>query len=247
MAISIILSYSLNTPLLSGACEGIMTNQRLTNSATAYTLTDSSIIHESPFIETDGLLIYKEECKNPEFLNSSFFISLFGETVTIDHYVLLFPDTETLTEYANSLVSYHAKITEGPGRWPDDFCEDGDLFSEDLGMYFLSALMPSGVIIVLVAPDIPDEKLDCLYKQKGANAVHHVAIRVDDIYTAAQAWEKKGFRPLSVTPQNDGSLCQWFLSNEVGQIVEIISRPSAGKETFSCENIVGLRLSELEA
>ncbi len=224
-----------------------MKNHLLTNSAAAYMLTDSSIIQESPFVETDGLLIYKEECKNPEFLNSSLFISLFGETVAVDHYVLLFSNRETLTEYANSLTNYDAKITEGPGRWPDDFCEEGNLLSENLGMYFLSALMPSGMIIVLLAPDTPDEKLDCLYREKGVNAVHHVAIRVDDIYAAAEAWEKKGFKPLSVNPQNDGSLCQWFLSNQVGQIVEIISRPSAGKETFSCENIVGLRLSELEA
>ncbi|MHC5738062.1 VOC family protein [Nostoc sp.] len=114
-------------------------------------------------------------------------------------------------------------------------------------MYFLSALMPSGMILVLLAPNAPDEQIASLFQEQGFNTVHHVAIIVDDIYAAAEVWQNKGFIPLSMTPQEDGSLCQWFFRNWAGQIIELISRQWMGKETFSCENIAGLRLSELAA
>ncbi|MDZ7966717.1 MAG: hypothetical protein RM368_17360 [Nostoc sp. DedSLP03] len=212
-----------------------------------FNLAKTSMNQESPFVENDGLLLYKDRCKTPEFLNSSFCIHLFDERVIVDHYVLLFPDSEALTDYAKALINYDAKITEGPGKWPDDFCPEQNLLPEDASMYFLSALMPSGMILVLLAPNAPDEQIANLFQQQGFNTVHHVAILVDDIYTAAEVWQKKGFIPLSLTPQEDDSLCQWFFRNWAGQIIELICRQCMGKETFSCENIAGLRLSELAA
>ncbi|MHC0062625.1 VOC family protein [Nostoc sp. UIC 10890] len=224
-----------------------MSNNLPAEAAKGFNLAETSMRKESPFVETDGLLLYKEECKTPEFLNSSFCIDIFGEPVVVDHYVLLFPNSETLTEYATTLIKHDAKITEGPGKWPDDFCPEQSLLPEDAGMYFLSALMPSGMILVLLAPNAPDEQIANLFHEQGFNTVHHVAILVDDIYAAAEVWQKKGFVPLSMTPQEDGSLCQWFFRNWAGQIIELICRRWIGKETFSCENIAGLRLSELAA
>jgi hypothetical protein len=113
-------------------------------------------------------------------------------------------------------------------------------------MYFLSVLMPSGGILVLDAPHAPNDQLDRLLQERGLNAVHHVALRVNDIDTAAEIWRNKGFMPLSATPQNDGCLCQWFLRNQTGQIVELICRYCEGSATFSCQNSTGLRLSEKE-
>lgn len=224
-----------------------MSNNLPAEAAKSFNLAETSMSKESPFVETDGLLLYKEECKTPEFLNSSFCIDIFGEPVVVDHYVLLFPNSETLTEYATTLIKHDAKITEGPGKWPDDFCPEQSLLPEDASMYFLSALMPSGMILVLLAPNTPDEQIASLFHEQGFNTVHHVAILVDDIYAGAEMWQKKGFVPLSMTPQEDGSLCQWFFRNWAGQIIELICRRWIGKETFSCENIAGLRLSELAA
>ncbi|WP_026735783.1 VOC family protein [Fischerella sp. PCC 9605] len=221
-----------------------MSNHHLTNSAIGDNTTNFSKTKRSPFIETNGLLFYKQECKTPEFLNSSAVITLFGEAVVVDHYVLLFPDPDTLIDYANALVNYGAKITEGPGTFPENFCTDRKILPEDLWIFYLSSLIPSGVIVSLAAPHAPNDDLDRLLKKYGDNAVHHVAIRVDDIYAAAEVWQKKGFIPLSRNPQDDGCLCQWFLRNWAGQIVELIHRRSEGRQTFSCENIAGLRLCE---
>ena len=223
-----------------------MKNHHLAVSETGYNLADTSTAKESPFVfvEAEGLLKYKEGCQRPEFLNSSSVIKLFSETVTVDHFVLMFPHPETLTDYADALVSYGAQIIEGPGLWPYDFCPDMELFPKDLSMYFFSALMLSGGIIVLAAPQAPNDQIDRLLKERGTNAVHHVAIRVNNIYTAAKAWQKKGFIPLSRNPQDDGSLCQWFFHNWAGQIIELIRRKSENIKTFSCQNIAGLRLSE---
>lgn len=203
-------------------------------------------IGESPFVETNGLLFYKQECKSPQFLNSSLSIELFGEAVVVDHFVLLFSNLDTLTDYAHILVEYGAQIVEGLGKWPQEFCPNLNRFPEDLSMYFLSVLMPSGGILVLDAPHAPNDQLDRLLQERGLNAVHHVALRVDDVNTAAEVWQKKGFMPLSATPQNDGCLCQWFLYNQAGQIVELICRYCEGSATFSCQNSTGLRLSEQE-
>ncbi len=111
-------------------------------------------------------------------------------------------------------------------------------------MYFLSTLMPPCGIIVLAAPHASNAQLDHLLQERGLNAVHHVALRVNNIDRAAEVWRKKGFMPLSATPQNDGCLCQWLFSNQAGQMIELICRQCGSETTFSCQNIAGLRLSE---
>lgn len=218
----------------------------MTDFVTTKTSATNITIGESPFVETNGLLFYKQECKSTQFLNSSFTMALFGEAVVVDHFVLLFSNLDTLTDYAHILVEYGAQIVEGLGKWPQEFCPNLNRFPDDLSMYFLSVLMPSGGILVLDAPHAPNDQLDRLLQERGLNAVHHVALRVDDVNTAAEVWQKKGFMPLSATPQNDGCLCQWFLCNQAGQIVELICRYCEGSATFSCQNSTGLRLSEQE-
>jgi hypothetical protein len=218
----------------------------MTDFASDRTLANPVAIHESPLIEINGLLFYKEECKTPQFLNSSFATTLFDEGVVVDHFVLLFSDSESLTHYAHALIEYGAQAIEGPGQWPQDFCPNQDLFPGDLSIYFRSLLMPSGGIIGLAAPHAPNDQLDRLLQERGLNAVHHVAIRVNDVDTAAEVWRRKGFIPMSAIPQNDGCLCQWFFSNQVGQIVELICRQCEGSATLSCRNSTGLRLSEEE-
>ncbi len=203
-------------------------------------------IRESPFIEINGLLFYKQECKTPAFLNSSFVTIIFGEAVVIDHFVLLLSNLETLTDYAHALFEYGAQIIEGVGKWPQDFCPNQSSFPDDLSMYFLSVLMPSGGILVLAAPHALNDQLDRLLHERGLNAVHHVALRVNDLDTAAELWRKKGFMPLSATPQNDACLYQWLFSNRAGQMVELICRQCGGEATFSCQNIANLRLCEEE-
>ena len=51
----------------------IMNNNLPADTTKGFNLVEGSINKELPFVETDGLLLYKEECKTPEFLNSSFF------------------------------------------------------------------------------------------------------------------------------------------------------------------------------
>jgi len=218
----------------------------MTNFAIDRTSANTLPINESPFTEINGLLFYKEDCKTPQFLNSSFVTTLFGEAVVVDHFVLLFSNLETLTDYTHALIEYGAQIIEGLGEWPQEFCPKQEPLPDDLSMYFLSALMPSGGIIVVAAPHAPNDQLDRLLQERGFNAVHHVALRVNDVDTAAEVWQRKGFIPLSATPQNNGSFYQWLFSNRAGPMEELICRPCQGEANFSCKNISGLRLSEDE-
>nr|WP_290225712.1 hypothetical protein [Trichocoleus desertorum] len=208
------------------------------------TSAQSQTIHEPPFVEINGLLSYKEEGKQPEFLNASLVTTLFGERVTVDHLVILFCHTVDLNQYSDRLIDYGAQAIEGPGIWPQDFCPGLAPFPDDLTMYFLSVLMPSGVILVLAAPHEPNDQLDRLLQERGLNTVHHVALHTNNIDSAAELWRRKGFVPVSVAPQDDGCLCQWPFRNSAGQIIELIQRRCADGTTFSCQNIAALRLTE---
>jgi hypothetical protein len=44
----------------------------MTDFVTTQTSATTQAIGESPFIEANGLFFYKQECKSPQFLNSSF-------------------------------------------------------------------------------------------------------------------------------------------------------------------------------
>ncbi len=201
---------------------------------------------ESPFHEKNGLLEFKEGFIAPEFFAKwSFVTNLYGEKVFVDHCVITFHNRASLEDYASELRSFGSKIVEGPGLFPIEFCPNGYNITTDLWIYLLTLLMPSGGLLVLDAPHAPGDQKDRFIQERGLAAVHHVAIRVDDVRAAALVWQKKGFRPLSLEPLDGDSLCQWFLQNSAGQIIELISRRPGNNATFYCHNIGGLRLSEL--
>ncbi len=207
---------------------------------------DLNSILESPFCEKNGLLEFREGFTRPNlFANWSFVTNLYGEQVQVDHFVLTFSNFTTLENYAEALQRCNAKLVEGPGLFPLDFCPNTYTMPEDLRFYLLTMLMPSGGIVVLASPHLSGDQLDRFLEARGRNGVHHVAIRVEDIHRAALQWQKKGFQPLSKTPLEGDSLCQWSLQNSVEQIIELIHRYPDNKATFSCQNIGGLRRLEV--
>lgn len=201
---------------------------------------------KSPFSEKNGLLEIKEKFTNPEFLSQWSFVSnLYGEPVVIDHFVITFADIISLENYAESFHPFGAQIVEGPDLFPIEFCPNATRIPQDLWLHLVTLMMPSGGMLVLDAPHATGDQLDRFRKERGFAAVHHVAIRIEDIYMAAKHWDKKGFKPLSVNPLDYGSLTQWFLQNESGQIIELIKRYPGNNATFDCQNIAALRLSEV--
>lgn len=200
---------------------------------------------DSPFYEKDGLLEFKKGFTNPQFLaNWSFAAHLYGLPVWIDHFVLTFPNRSELENYAQSFHPFGAKIVEGPDLFPIKFCLENITVPTDLWIHLMTLLMPSGGLVVLDAPHAPGDQKDRFQRERGLEAVHHVAIRADDLYSTAKQWEKQGFQPLSERPLDYGSLTQWFLKNSAGQIIELIWRRPGNNATFDCNNIAGLRLSE---
>ena len=201
---------------------------------------------ESPFWENNGLLEFKEDCTKPEFFaNWSFLTTLYGERVQVDHCVLTFPDLSTLENYIEALRPYSVQVLEGLGLFPMEFCPNTYTITNDLWFYLLTMLMPSGGLVVLVAPHRAGDQLDRFVQARGKRGVHHVAIRVDNIHNAAWHWQNKGFQTLSKEPLEGDSLCQWFIRNSAGQIIELIQRHPENNATFYCENIGELRRSEL--
>lgn len=201
---------------------------------------------EFPYREKDGLLEFKEEFTTPEFLvNWSFITHLYGERVQVDHCVLTFPDLSSLQHYAKALRPYSLQIVEGLGLFPLDFCPNTYTISEDLWFHLLTMLMPSGGLMVLGAPHTVGDQLDRFVQARGTKGVHHVAFCVDDVHKAAWYWHNKGFQPLSKKPLNGDLLCQWFMRNSAGQIIELINRHPDNMATFDCQNIGSLRRSEL--
>lgn len=209
---------------------------------------DLNASSDSPFGEQDGLLEFKVGLSTPAFFSRwSFVTNLYGEPVQVDHCVLSFPDLLTLENYAQALRPLSGQIVEGPGLFPMEFCPETYTINPDLWMHLLTMLMPSGGLLVLGAPHAAGDQFDRFLHRRGLRAVHHAAIRVEDVKTAALAWQKKGFHPLSQQPLDGGSLCQWFLKNSAGQIIELIHRRPDNYATFYCPNIGGLRLSEATA
>ncbi len=105
--------------------------------------------------------------------------------------------------------------------------------------------MPGGGLVVLDAPHAADDQKNRFQEERGLAAVHHVAIRVENVQNAATIWQNKNFQPLSDRALDYGSLTQWFLQNPAGQIIELIERHPGNNATFDCKNIAGLRLSEI--
>jgi catechol-2,3-dioxygenase len=113
-----------------------------------------------------------------------------------------------------------------------------------LWLHLMTLLMPVGGLVVLDAPHAAGDQTHRFQQERGLNAVHHVAIRVENVQEAATIWQNKNFKPLSERPLDAGSLTQWFLQNPAGQIIELIERRPGNNATFDCKNIAGLRLSE---
>jgi hypothetical protein len=200
---------------------------------------------DSPFIEKNGLLEFNPEFTNPEYLtNWTFETNLYGEPVWIDHFVITFPSRTALEKYAESFRPFGAKTVEGPDLFPINFCDENINVPSDLWLHLMTLLMPAGGLVVLDAPHAAGDQTDRFQQERGLNAVHHVAIRVENVQNAATIWENKNFKPLSERPLDASSLTQWFLQNPAGQIIELIERRPGNNATFDCKNIAGLRLSE---
>lgn len=202
---------------------------------------------DSPFIEKNGLLELNPEFTNPEFLtNWTFETNLYGEPVWVDHFVITFPSRTELEKYAESFRPFGAKTIEGPDLFPINFCAGNINVPSDLWLHLMTLLMPAGGLVVLDAPHAAGDQTHRFQQERGLNAVHHVAIRVENLQKAATIWQNKNFKPLSDRPLVAGSLTQWFLQNSAGQIIELIERRPGNNATFDCKNIAGLRLSEKE-
>jgi len=219
---------------------------KISQLATGNSPNDWHLNLESPFLEKNGLLELKAEFNQPEFLaNWSFRTTLYGEQVRLDHFVMTLPSLPLLKNYAESLCKFGGQIVEGPGLFPLEFCADTYQINADLWMHLMTILMPSGGLVVIDAPHSTDDDKSRFLEERGKAAVHHVAIRVQDVQTAALFWAKKGFRSMSKYPFSGDSLCQWFLQNSAGQIIELVKRYPNNHATFECQNIGGLRLSEV--
>ena len=200
---------------------------------------------ESPFQEKSGLLEFKPGYATPEFFSQwSFHTKIYNEVVEVDHLVVSFSDFTSLENYAAALAKFQGKIVEGPGIFPLEFCPQNYSLTNDLWIHLETILMPSGRLIVLQAPHAKGDRTDRFIQERGLSAVHHVAIKVDDLHATALNWQEKDFTPLSLEPVIGDSLAQWFLRNSAGQIIELINRSPENQATFFCQNIGGLRLSE---
>lgn len=193
--------------------------------------------------ETNGIL--EHEDRRPEsIVQIQREIVLFDEPVELDHFVVTLNDDAELLNYKDELVTLGGEVIEGPGLWPNEFC-DQDVFPDDLSMHFASVLLETGVIAVLASPHKVNDQLDRFRAERGPNAIHHVAINVSDFQEAQRSWSKRSFTPLSKL-LDDKTLAQQFLRNSEGQIVELIKRVDQNQATFTCDNLKGLRRSEGE-
>jgi len=195
------------------------------------------------FKETNGVLEHENRC--PESIAQiQREVMLFDQVVDLDHFVVTLQDSAELLEYKDELLRLGGEIIEGPGLWPNDFCENS-AFPDDLSMNFASVLLKTGVIAVLASPHTPNDQLDRFLAERGSNAIHHVAINITDFQRAQLGWLKRSFTPLSRL-LDDKTLAQQFLRNRQGQILELIRRFAQNQVTFTCDNLKGLRQSEGE-
>jgi hypothetical protein len=200
---------------------------------------------DSPFIENNGLLELNQAFIKPECLtNWTFETNLYGEPVWVDHFVITFPNRTALENYATSFRPFSVKTVEGPDLFPINFCAENITVPSDLWLHLMTLLMPAGGLVVLDAPHAVGDLTYRFQQERGLKAVHHVAIRVENVQNAARVWQNKNFKALSHSPLDAGSLTQWFMQNPAGQIIELIERHPGNNATFDCKNIAGLRLSE---
>jgi histidinol-phosphate/aromatic aminotransferase/cobyric acid decarboxylase-like protein len=201
-------------------------------------------ILKSPFQEKNGVLKFDKAFPEIQLLTAfSFLAKVYGEFVTIDHFNIIYANKEQFLQQIEIAKNNGYEIVEGPGVYPTDFCSEFESFPQDLAMHFASIKIPSKGLIVIAAPCNPNDQLSLFTANKGADAVHHIAIKVQNIRLKINYWATKGFKQKSPLAEDD-DIMQCFLVNEAGQIVELIERTDNQNATFTCNNILTLRKSE---
>ncbi|MCI5124900.1 MAG: hypothetical protein D3925_10585, partial [Candidatus Electrothrix sp. AR5] len=133
---------------------------------------------------------------------------------------------------------------EGPALWPAEFCGDALGMPQDMWMHLATVNIHDRGLLVLSSPTEEEDQIHRFYQQRGAAGVHHIALLCEDVEEDAELFFAAGWSKTSTAPARDGDLIQWFLKNKSGQILELISRPSASHKTFTCNNIHSLRAAE---
>ena len=187
----------------------------------------------------------RDYCEPNGWMNAPFVFRVASKCYPIDHIAITLPDADRHRFFTEQLVLSGAEIVEGPGVWPDEFCDDLPIVDPDLSMQFSTVKLPGG-LLVAAAPANAGDQIDRWRHKRGSDAVHHIAILADDIDGVAADLAADGWTPMTETPVSDGELAQWFLRNSAGQIIEIISRPIGGDATFTCGNIAALRQAEAQ-
>lgn len=200
-------------------------------------------IMEQPFFEQDGLMVFHKGKTDTNTLTGYHFIAkLFGELVEVDHFNIIYPTLDAFQQQVQNATTNNFKIVEC-GIYPDDFCSESDGFPANLSMHFASMLSPDGGLIVLAAPKNTGDQLSGFIQKRGKRGVHHIAIKVQYLQIQIKKWIAKGFTQTSPIAE-DGGIKQCFLTNQFGQIIELIERTEEGTATFTCNNINKLRQSE---
>ncbi|MBD9524749.1 VOC family protein [Ensifer sp. ENS02] len=195
----------------------------------------------------DGLLLLRRDYQDVSSWSTAPMIMGIGASYyEIDHFALVVADRLEHADYLWRLAEADARLVEGPGVWPDDFCEHLNASGSYLSMVFGTAKLPNGGTVVLLAPNAQGDQLDRWRRSRQQGALHHVALSVTDIEVAAAEFNAEGWKPMSKQPVSDGALTQWFLKNSADQIIELIHRSDQkSTATFSCANITELRSAEL--
>jgi histidinol-phosphate aminotransferase len=199
----------------------------------------------SPFDEIDGALVFKPGQGGPFGISAALpACMLFGTYAEIDHLAIVVP-ADQFENHLESFAKAGCVPIEGPGLFPRDFCAEMEHFPADLQFRFASLQTPAGGTAVLASPSDPGDQLGRFLDRRGEGAIHHVAIRVSNIHQAAEDWQARGFIPISPLV-SDGHMAQQFLANRGGQILEVVVRQNASKQTFTCQNVADLRRSEVQ-
>ena len=201
-------------------------------------------IMDQPFAEQNGLLVFLKGRMNArKFAGYSFVAKIFGEIVDIDHFNIIFPSRNVFLREIKEAVANGFRISEGPGIYPQDFCSEADAFPANLSMNFCSLISRSGGLVVMAAPQNSGDQLSEFLHARSNRGVHHIAIKVQHLQSKIEHWLSKGFKQQSPIAE-DGGIKQCFLTNQQGQIIELIERTGDGMQTFTCNNIQQLRKSE---
>ncbi len=196
--------------------------------------------------ENGQLLLRKEYQSVSSWSTAPLIMGIGASYYEIDHFALVLADRGEHADYLWRLVEAGARLLEGPGVWPDDFCEHLASSNSQLSMVFGTAELQNGGAAVLLAPNLPGDQLDRWRRGRPQGALHHVALKVTNMEATARELSEDGWKPMSKQPISDGALKQWFLKNDADQIVELILRSDeSSAATFSCANITQLRSAEL--